>query len=79
MKKRNYFTKYGEQSRKVLEALLEKYADEGITNIESMEILRVQPLTEYGSPMEIIKQFGSKVKYIAAIRELEQELYKTGA
>jgi type I restriction enzyme R subunit len=79
VKKRNYFTKYGEQSRKVLEALLEKYADEGITNIESMEILRVQPLTEYGSPMEIIKQFGNKGKYIAAIKELEHELYKTGA
>jgi type I restriction enzyme, R subunit len=78
VKKRDYFTKYGEQTRKVLEALLEKYADEGITNIESMEILRVQPLTEYGSPMEIIKQFGSKVKYITAIRELEHELYKTG-
>ncbi len=77
--KRNYFTKYGEQARKVLEALLEKYADEGVTNIESMEILKVQPITEYGSPVEIIKQFGSKAKYIEAIKELEQELYKTGA
>ena len=62
VKKRNYFTKYGEQARKVLEALLEKYADEGVTNIESMEILKVQPITEYGSPVEIIKQFGSKAK-----------------
>ena len=79
VKKRNYFTKYGEQARKVLEALLEKYADEGVTNIESMEILKVQPITDYGSPVEIIKQFGSKAKYIEAIKELEQELYKTGA
>ena len=77
VKKRNYFTKYGEQARKVLEALLEKYADEGVTNIESMEILKVQPITEYGSPVEIIKQFGSKAKYVAAIKELELELYKT--
>src|SRR5690606_5960281 len=79
VKKRNYFTKYGEQARKVLETLLDKYADEGITNIESIEILKVKPLTEYGSPLEIIKQFGSKAKYIEAVKELEQELYKTGA
>ena len=79
VKKRNYFTKYGEQARKVLEALLDKYADEGITNIESMDVLRVKPLTEYGSPLEIINQFGSKAKYLEAIKELEIELYNTGA
>lgn len=79
VKKRNYFTKYGEQVRKVLEALLDKYADEGVTNIESMDILKVKPLNEFGSPLEIIKQFGSKAKYLEAIKELEQELYKTGA
>lgn len=79
VKKRDYFTKYGEQARKVLETLLDKYADEGVTNIESMDILKVKPLTDYGSPLEIIKQFGSKAKYIEAVKELEQELYKTGA
>src|SRR5690554_1236247 len=79
VKKRDYFTKYGEQARKVLETLLDKYADEGVTNIESMDILKVKPLTDYGSPLEIIKQFGSKSKYLEAIKELEQELYKTGA
>lgn len=77
VKKRNYFTKYGEQARNVLESLLDKYADEGVTNIESMDVLKVQPFTEFGSPMEIIKKFGSKAKYIAAIKELEIELYKT--
>ncbi len=77
VKKRNYFTKYGEQSRKVLEALLDKYADEGIENIESMEVLKVKPLTELGSPTEIIKEFGSKENYLQAIKELEIELYKT--
>ena len=77
VKKRNYFTKYGEQSRKVLEALLDKYADEGIENIESMEVLKVKPLTEFGSPLEIIKGFGSKEKYYEAIKELEFELYKS--
>lgn len=79
VKKRNYFTKYGEQARKVLEALLDKYADEGVTNIESMDVLKVKPLNEFGSPLEIIKEFGSKAKYLEAIKELEQELYKTGA
>ncbi len=76
VKKRNYFTKYGEQSRKVLEALLDKYADEGIENIESMEVLKVKPLNEFGSPIEIISEFGSKEDYLKAIRELENELYK---
>ncbi|MCA0931756.1 DEAD/DEAH box helicase family protein [Lutimonas saemankumensis] len=79
VKKRDYFTKYGDQARKVLETLLDKYADEGVTNIESMDILKVKPLTDYGSPLEIIKQFGSKAKYLEAVKELEQELYKTGA
>lgn len=77
VKKRNYFTKYGDQSKKVLEALLKKYADEGIANIESMEVLRVQPLTDFGSPTEIIKEFGGKDKYLQAVKELESELYKT--
>jgi len=79
VKKRNYFTKYGNEARKVLESLLDKYADEGVTNIESMDILKVKPLTDFGSPMEIIKQFGSKAKYLEAVKELECELYNTGA
>jgi type I restriction enzyme R subunit len=80
VKKRDYFTKYGEQARKVLETLLEKYADEGVTNIESMDILKVKPLTDYGSALEIVNGiFGGKKNYTEAIKELEQELYKTGA
>lgn len=76
VKKRNYFTKYGDQAKKVLEALLDKYADEGITNIESIEVLRVNPFDEFGSPVEIINEFGSKEKYLQAVKELEIELYK---
>lgn len=79
VKKRDYFTKYGTEARKVLESLLDKYADEGITNIESMDVLKVKPLTDLGSPIEIIDQFGSKEKYLEAVKELETELYKTGA
>jgi len=77
VKKRDYFTKYGEQARKVLEALLDKYADEGISNIEDIKVLSVQPLTEFGSPVQIIKEFGSKDNYLQAVRELENELYRT--
>jgi len=77
VKKRNYFTKYGEQARKVMENLLDKYADEGIDDIESMEVLKVKPFTDFGSPVEIIGAFGSKKKYLDAIHELETELYKT--
>jgi type I restriction enzyme R subunit len=74
--KRNYFTKYGEQARKVLETLLDKYADEGVENIESIEVLRVKPFDEYGSPIEIISHFGNKQHYLDAVKELENELYK---
>jgi len=76
VRKRNYFTKYGEEARKVLEALLEKYADEGVSNIESMEVLKVQPINELGSPFEIIRAFGGKKEYENAIKELEAHLYK---
>jgi len=76
VKKRNYFTKYGDQARKVLEALLEKYADQGIENIENIQILTVPPINEFGSVTEIIKAFGSREEYEKAIRDLENELYK---
>lgn len=76
VKKRNYFTKYAEQARKVLETLLDKYADEGVENIESIEVLRVKPFDEYGSPIEIIGHFGDKKQYLEAVRELENELYR---
>jgi type I restriction enzyme R subunit len=76
VKKRNYFTKYGEKARKILETLLDKYADEGVENIESIEVLRVKPFDEYGSPIEIISHFGDKQHYLDAVKELETELYK---
>ena len=76
VKKRDYFTKYGEQARKILESLLDKYADEGIENIESMQVLKLQPINQFGSPMEIITQFGGKAQYMQAVRDLEQEIYK---
>lgn len=76
VKKRDYFTKYGESARKVLEALLDKYADEGIENIEDIKILQVNPMNKFGSPVEIVNLFGGKKRYLKAITELGQELYK---
>ncbi|RZJ77343.1 MAG: DEAD/DEAH box helicase [Flavobacterium sp.] len=76
VKKRNYFIKYGEQAKNVLNALLDKYADEGIENIESMEVLKVNPVASYGSALEIIQSFGGKPNYLKAIKELEKQLYQ---
>jgi len=77
VKKRNYFTKYGEQARAVLTALLEKYADEGISTLESAKVLKLKPFSDIGTPVEIINQvFGGKDNYETAIQELEQELYR---
>ncbi|WP_445489844.1 EcoAI/FtnUII family type I restriction enzme subunit R [Niallia sp. 03133] len=77
VKKRDYFAKYSETARAVLEALLEKYADEGIEHIESIEVLKLRPFDEHGSLMEIIKSFGGKKQYLQAVQELEQQIYMT--
>ncbi len=75
VKKRNYFAKYGEQARKVLESLLEKYADTGIENIEDIKILTLDPFKDMGTASELISAFGGKPAYIAALHELELNLY----
>lgn len=79
IKKRNYFAKYGESARNVLESLLDKYADEGIRQIEDINILKVTPFDRLGSPIQIINTFGTKSDYLQAVNELEQEIYTTGA
>ncbi len=76
VKKRNYFTKYGAQARAVLDALLDKYADEGIATIESPKVLRLKPFDAMGTPMEIIRNaFGGKELYENALQELEDALF----
>jgi type I restriction enzyme R subunit len=75
VRKRNYFARYGDKARAVLNALLDKYADEGIENIENLGVLKVQPLTDFGTPLEIIGAFGGKEQYLQALKELEAELY----
>lgn len=80
VKKRNYFAKYGDKARAVLEALLDKYADDGVETIEDTKVLRLQPFTQLGTPMEIIKgAFGGKDAYEAALRELENQIYEQAA
>lgn len=75
VRKRNYFTKYGDKARTVIEALLDKYADEGIDNIEDLAVLRIEPFNKIGTPAEIIQIFGGRDKYLHVIEELEHELY----
>jgi type I restriction enzyme R subunit len=77
VRKRNYFTRYSDTAQTVLNALLDKYADAGVQEIESMNVLKVQPLDQLGNPMEIVKKgFGSKQNYLQAISELEAEIYQ---
>lgn len=76
VKKRDIFGKYGEAAREVINALLDKYAELGIYDIESTEILKQNPFTKYGKPARIAALFGGNEKYRQAIRELEAELYK---
>ena len=77
VRKRNYFTKYGEQARAVLSALLDKYADEGLGTLESAKVLRLDPFRTMGTPVEIINNiFGGKARFESAIEELEQELFR---
>jgi len=76
VKKRNYFAKYEEKARLVLASLLDKYADEGVENMEDINILKLQPINQHGTPIEIVKSFGGKDKYFEALKELEDEIYK---
>ena len=75
VKQRNVFTQYGPVARKVLDALLDKYADEGISAIENTDVLKVQPFNGLGTASELVKSFGGRPQYLGAIQALERELY----
>jgi len=75
VKKNNYFNKYGEKARAVIDALLDKYSDEGIEDIESMTVLKVNPFIQFGTPMEIVSFFGGKDEYLGVIHEIEDKIY----
>ena len=78
-KKADYILSYGIKARAVLDALLAKYADGGLRSVESLEILKVEPLTTFGAPVEIVTLFGGKPAYLAALRELKTALYQEAA
>ena len=75
VKKRDVFHKYGEGARKVLEALLDKYANDGISQLENRKVLSLDPFRQMGSPASIAKLFGGNKQYFEAVKELEQEIY----
>jgi type I restriction enzyme R subunit len=76
VKKRDYFTKYGELARKVIVALLDKYADDGMLDLENPAIITLDPIKRLGTAPEIIRAFGGKPAYDAAIHALTDELYQ---
>ena len=76
VKKRDVFNKYGEQARAVLDALLVKYADQGVFNLDDVSVLRIPPLTELGTPVQLINAFGGKDKFVAAVHDLQAALYQ---
>lgn len=76
IKKRNYFGKYGDQAREVLESLLEKYAHNGIADLEDPKVLELPPFDRFGSKTQIRRGiFGGNEQFTKAITELEQALY----
>lgn len=76
VRKRNYFTKYGKQAAEILDALLTKYADSGLSDLENVDVLKVDPIKQYGTQVYIVNSiFGGIEKFREAIRELEAEIY----
>ena len=75
VKKRDFLSKYSPDAQKVLTALLERYENEGIVEIEGTEILKLDPLKQFGAPTKIVNMFGGKQNYLKAVKELEGELY----
>ena len=75
MKKSDYLSKYEGMARQVLETLLDKYADNGILELERLDILVLRPFSDYGTPVKIMKLFGGRNGYESAIKGLEKRLY----
>ena len=75
VKKRGYLYKYSGLAQEVLSALLDKYMNDGIKDIDNLAILSNDPFRKYGTPMKIAKLFGGKAGYMQAVHELQEELY----
>jgi type I restriction enzyme R subunit len=70
------FSKYGPQARAVLDTLLEKYQDEGVVDLGDPRILQIPPIDRIGTPVELIRQFGSLAGFEQAVHELQDALYE---
>ena len=79
VKKRDVFSKYGTQARAVLDALLAKYADEGVLNLDDTKVLRIPPFTELGTPVQLIDAFGGREGFVQAVHDLQSALYQEAA
>ena len=79
VKKRDVVTKYGGQARAVLDALLDKYADEGVLNLDDANVLRIAPLDRLGMPLELVRAFGGKPDFERAVHDLQSALYRETA
>jgi type I restriction enzyme R subunit len=79
VRKRDAFTKYGDKARAVLDALLAKYADEGVLKLDDANVLRISPFSTIGTPIELIRAFGGKPAFERAVHDLQSELYKDSA
>jgi len=79
VKKRDVFTKYGPQARAVLDALLAKYADEGVLNLDDANVLRIAPFSSLGTPIELVRSFGGMPGFEKAVHDLQSELYRDTA
>ena len=75
VRKHDVFTRYGEQARAVLEALLQKYQDEGVTNLDDPRILRINPFDTMGTPIELLNAFGGRDGFEEAVHELQSAMY----
>src|SRR3984893_16539686 len=76
VKKRDVFTKYGGQARAVLDALLAKYADEGVLNLDDSNVLKIAPFSTMGSVVQLIRAFGDRQGFEHAVHELPSALYQ---
>ena len=79
VRKRDVFAKYGAKARAVLDALLTKYADDGMLNLDDTLMLRVPPLTELGTTVQLVRAFGGKDRFVAAVHDLQDALYRETA
>jgi len=79
VKKRDVFAKYGDRARAVLDALLEKYADEGVLNLDDANVLRIPPFDKLGTPVELVRAFGGRPGFERAVHDLQSELYRESA